>query len=91
MTLFEGLLESAPQLVLQLVVLFAGVHVDDVALLFEAITGGLEASELVFTWPWFRGLFHLLSLLFSFASLLVTIVYYNEERWTSARPTRWLI
>ena len=88
MTLFEGLLESAPQLVLQLVVLLAGVHVDDVALLFEAITGGLEASELVFTWPWFRGLFHLLSLFFSFASLLVTIVYYNEERWTSARPTR---
>ena len=88
MTLFEGLLESAPQLVLQLVVLFAGVHVDDVALLFETAAGGLEANELLFTWPWFRGLFHLLSLLFSFASLLVTIVYYNEERWTSARPTR---
>ena len=86
MTLFEGLLESAPQLVLQLVVLFAGVHVDDVALLFET-AGGLD-SDLLFTWPWFRGLFHLLSLLFSFASLLVTIVYYNEERWTSARPTR---
>ena len=82
MTLFEGLLESGPQLVLQLVVLFSGVHVDDVVLLFTDFEGS------GFTWPWFRGLFHILSLMFSFASLLVTLIYYNEERWTSARPTR---
>ena len=67
---------------LQLVVLLAGVHVDDVKLLFT----DYEASA--FTWEWFRGLFHVLSLLFSFVSLLVTLIYYNEERWTSARPMR---
>ncbi len=80
--LFEGLFESAPQLVLQLVVVFRGVHLEDLALLTDI--------DERFSWPWFRGLFHVLSMCFSFLSLVVTLVYYNEERWTSARPERFL-
>jgi hypothetical protein len=80
--LFEGLFESAPQLVLQLVILLCGVHELDLKLLFAG------EEQHMFSWPWFRGLFYLLGLAFSFVSLVVTVVYYNDERWTKARPQR---
>ena len=60
--LFEGLVESGPELVLQLIVVFHGVHLDDLALLGQ--------DEHRFTWPWFRGVIHVLGILTSFVSLV---------------------
>ena len=61
-------------LFLKTVTLIHGVHVDDFMLL------GDEDSR--FSWPWFRGLFYLLGLLCSFVSLNITLMYYNEDRWS---------
>ena len=68
----EGLFESGPELVLQLVIVLHGVHVQDMALIGD--------EEARWTWPWFRGVLQIFSMICSFASLLATLVYFNDDQ-----------
>ena len=70
--LCEGLFESGPELVLQMVVVVHGVHIEDLVILFD--------REHRWSWPWFRGVVHVVGIVNSFVSLVVTVMYYNEEK-----------
>ena len=92
----HGFLQSAPQLVLQSVILLKGIHIHSLHQTVEAIQKALADEDMTlvqaFTFltqdrpiKWYWGLIQVVSLLLSFLSTLQTLIQFNE--WSKRRHT----
>ena len=92
----HGFLQSAPQLVLQSVILLKGIHIHSLHQTVEAIQKALADEDMTlvqaFTFltqdrpiKWYWGLIQVASLLLSFLSTLQTLIQFNE--WSKRRHT----
>ena len=87
----QGFLQAAPQLVLQLVILFKGVYIhslhNSIEVFIESEYDFQVLKEYMSHKPlgWYWGLIQVYSLIFSFLSLLQTCVQFNE--WEKRRHT----
>lgn len=69
--------------VLQLTIIWRGVLIDDIAILFQ--------EESIGSSQWFFGLLSFAALVSSFVSLTVTSMYYNDEKLRSDRPIKFFV
>jgi len=91
----HGFLQSAPQLLLQSVILLKGIHIHSLHEVVEAIQLSIEDQNsiiesitlLISTKPlrWYWGLIQLVSLVMNFISILQTLIQFNE--WSKRRHT----
>lgn len=95
----HGFLQSAPQLILQSVIVLKGVHIHSLHQTVEAVQKALQSGQtdgvtvldslsyLTQDKPlrWFWGLIQVMSLFLSFLSVLQTLIQFNE--WSKRRHT----